>query len=417
MHILICLSIFFLVLGGDDESIFKLDETSNPPEKTDLLVESSLEDKYELKEILIGNFQSDIQEDAILLRVNSDFSSDKSSKFILSCANMDKRGFVVQNDILSRKGVPVDLQYGDILGDGRDEVVVHWTDENSHELIGLLGSEGLMESVFPVYEVPDDRREEIALADMDGDGSREIVVSSFRTELSPKNEIDKIIVYFITPEGVTEESYALIPVPVLESMVDDIDSDGKDEIVTLREVKDGSNSQAIWSISRQDDGSYVEKPVTKGNSLKLVQSPSSIDYLFFMRKETKAGQYFNEIVALEYLDGGFKEVSKCRLMPQGLAFGMGWGRFNSPDEECLAVITDEAMHSRRWLTLYTPIIKGKFGNGLELISNDDFQPFGSSVAGYDFDGDGVEEIVYIGFGGKAYGYNTVTRERKYLYVK
>ncbi len=404
---------FFLIAGGSDD-IFMLDESDSSFEKSDILADAEPETRYQLKYIIPGNFSSPTKTDFLLVHVHSNLSAQSLGTFKLNFAEISEKRITSGKRNFSFKGRIANVKAGDINGDGLDDVVVHWSDSDSHEWIGVLTPDGLANDIFPPRQIPDDRQEEIALADMDGDGSLEIVVPSLRTELSPKSAIDKIIVYFIEQDTVRQESYAIIPAPVLDLIVDDTNKDGKDEIITLRKTRDGNYNQAIWAIIRRDDGSYAEKPLVKGNSITLIETPSNSDSLYYMRNVNSAGRFFKEIIALQFSGDDFEKASECRLWPEGLVFAMAWGRFTSPDKESLAIITDEAMQPRRWLTLYTPKVDGKFRNHLVMIEHDEFYPTGQSMTAHDLNNDGIDELIYIGLGGRVFAFDTVSRSRKYL---
>jgi hypothetical protein len=417
MQAIILTIISFLLLAGGSDNIFMLDESDSSFERSDILADAEPETRYQLKYIIPGNFSSPTKTDFLLVHVHSNLSAQSLGTFKLNFAEISEKRITSGKRNFSFKGRVANIKAGDVNGDGLDDVVLHWSDSDSHEWIGVLTPNGLANDIFPPRQIPDDRQEEIALADMDGDGSLEIVVPSLRTDLSPKSAIDKIIVYFIEQDSVRQESYAIIPAPVLDLIVDDTNKDGKDEIITLRKTRDGNYNQAIWAIMRRDDGSYAERPLAKGNSITLIEAPPNGDSLYYIRIVNSAGHFFNEIVALQFSGDNFERASKCRLLPEGLVFAMAWGRFTSPDEESLAIITDEAMQSRRWLTLYTPKVDGRFRNHLMMAAHDEFYPIGQSMTSHDLNNDGIDELIYIGLGGRVFAFDTVNRSRKYLALK
>lgn len=411
--IILTIITFFLLASGSDD-IFMLDESAPSFEKSDILADAEPETRYQLKYIIPGHYSSHEKKDFLLVHVHSNLSAQSLGKFKLNFAEITEKRITAGKRSFSFNGRIANIKSGDINGDDLDDIVLHWSDSESHEWIGVLTPAGLSSDIFPPRQIPDDRQEEIALADMDGNGSLEIVVPSLRTDLSPKSAIDKIIVYFVQQDGVRQESYAIIPAPVLDLIVDDTNKDGKDEIITLRKTRDGNYNQAIWAIMRRDDGSYAERPLAKGNSITLIEAPPKDDSLYYIRIVNSAGRFFNEIVALQFSGDNFERVSKCRLLPEGLVFAMAWGRFTSEDEESLAIITDEAMQSRRWLTLYTPKVDGRFRNHLMMAAHDDFYPIGQTMIAHDLNDDGIDELIYIGLGGRVFAFDTVSRSRKYL---
>lgn len=374
-------------------------------------------DNYQLKSIISGNYFSSDKKDVLLVSFHIDLSENSNSKFKINFATIDGNKLISGNRNYVFNGRIASIKSGDVNGDGLDDVVLHWSDSELHEWIGVLTPDGLAHEYFPPRQIPDDRREEIALADMDGDGIMEIVVPSLRTELSPKSSIDKINVYFIEKGNVRQESYAIIPAPVLDLVVYDTNKDGRDEIITLRSVPDENYEQAIWAIMRRDDGSYAERPLAKGNSISLVPSPTNSGSLYYMRIASSSGHFFNEIVAFQFDGDDFDKAAECRLLPEGLTFATAWGKFTSPDEESLAIIIDEALESRRWLTLYTPKVDDRFRNHLDLFAHDDFHPMGQSMTALDINGDGIDELVYIGLSGRIFAFDTINRKRKYLSLR
>jgi hypothetical protein len=408
------LSGFSFLTGGDDD-LFQLDSESDSSDKVDLLKAPLSDVNFEIKQIIGGHFLTPDKQSLLLVETYSDFSRKSESSFKLTFAEISFNTIVAKGSIRIRgesfqfNGMPLKFKSGDVNGDGLDEVLFQWLDQDSNEIIQAISPDGPGNSMFPARNVPDDRREDIAFADMDGDGVSEVVIPSLTTELSPMNEIDKIIVYFFQQDKFRVESYAIIPAPLTGLVVADTNLDGKDEIITLREIKTGSASQAIWSIMRRDDGVYVERPLAEGDKISLVPTSPQDGWLYYIRKIPSMGHYFNEIVTVKFTGDDFSTSDECRLLPEGLIFGMQWGHFMPDGSLSLAVITDEALSSRRWLTIFTPSEDMDSQNKLTLIADDNFKPASDSTVTVDFDGDLIDELLYVGGGGVVYQFDIDSR--------
>lgn len=421
--ILLSLSLLtgFSFLTGGDDDLFRLDNESDSSGRVDLLKAPSSEINFEIKQIIGGHFFAPETQSLLLVETFSDFSRKSESSFKLSFAEISSGASNIPGSInnpgrinirgesFQFNGMPLKFKSGDVNGDGLDEVLFQWLDRESNEIIQAIAPDGSGNSMFPARNVPDDRREDIAFADMDGDGISEVVIPSLTTELSPMNEIDKIIVYFLQQDKFRVESYAIIPAPLVDLVVADTNLDGKDEIITLRNVKSGSTSQAIWSIMRRDDGVYVERPLAEGDKMSLVPTSPQDSWLYYIKKIPSTGHYYNQITEMKFAGDDFSTTDECRLLPEGLIFGMQWGHFMNSGSLSLAVITDEALSSRRWLTIYTPSEDAGLKNKLTLIADDSFNPVSDSTVAVDLDGDLVDELLYVGGGGVVYQFDIESR--------
>jgi hypothetical protein len=418
--LVILLSISFLTgfsfLTGGNDDLFRLDSESDTSGRVDLLKPPSPEINFEIKQIIGGHFFDPDKQSVLLVETWSDFSRKSESYFKLSFAEISPRRIDIRGESYLFNGMPVKFINGDVNGDGLDEVLFQWLDWESNEIIQAISPDGTGNSMFPARNVPDDRLEDIAFADMDGDGVPEVVIPSLTTALSPMNEIDKIVVYFLRQDKFRVESYAIIPAPLVDLIVADTNLDGKDEIITLREVKTGSTSQAIWSIMRRDDGVYVERPLAEGDMMSLVPQSPQDGWLYYIKKVQSTGHYFNQITELKFDGDDFSTADECRLLPEGLIFGMQWGHFLADGSLSLAVITDEALSSRRWLAVYTPSEDKDFKNKLTLIADDFFNPTSDSTVAVDLNGDRVDELLYVGGGGVVYQFDIASRNRTHIRI-
>jgi hypothetical protein len=387
------------VLTGSGEEIFRLDEQPALPESVDLLASSEISRSYTLERIVFGKFNADGSADTLLVDTFLDISARSENRIRFSFASLKPGEIVKSGQSVALNGKLLSLDTGDITGDGVDEIIAHWSDTASQEWITVLTPDGIAENIFPQQTVLSDRKERVSLADLDGDKRQEIVVSSQKKSAQSEG-IDKIIVYFYLDDQLRKESYAIVPVPILGMTVADLNQDGKDEIITLRSVVQDKFKQAIWTINRNDDGTYAEKPLVKGNQMTLLPLPPAEERLFYTSKSTSQDRNFNIISCVETDGDVVYQSDDFRLLPEGLMLDLAWGKFSPDGDYSLAVITNETSISRKWLTIYTPYKSTEMVNHMLLFSIDSFYPNGDSAVARDLDSDGFDELIFVDSYGK-----------------
>lgn len=420
------LNIFFLIIvlmtSGGASDIFSFEEQPSTDKITDLLSLETLgtePDRYELSKIQKGDFLPDEGDEFIIIKEIAGFVKPDEKLFWIYTAKFNENCIEIQDGGSQCGGTPVNILAGRIdATSAHSNAVLHWRETSGVEYIYAFDSKGVADvEIFKGRIITSGRKEEIALADMNGDGIDEIVAISLRSKKASPTDIDKVVVNFISKSDPGSESYAIIPAPVLDVDVMDIDSDGKDEIITLRETKEGTAKQSIWAIKRNDDGTYSEIPIVASSNLELVPSPPDSHALYYLTAISASGHFYHWINAINQKEQDFVKQNTCRLLPEGLVMGMAWGHFESLDDISLAIIVDETLAKRRWLAIYTPILNKKFINRINLFTSDEFRPKGDSPTAFDTDRDGFDELIYINETGKAMVLDLQTQKHAPLRIK
>ena len=337
------------------------------------------------------------------------------------------------NGKLSREGVRLLLdgaldtfELADLTGDGQPDLVLR-------RIRTLPGEEDRTQSVPRVvttaytfaadgsstellrYETPAGATECLGLLPTPA-GTEDLIIASFGGHAAGSTASPDAYLHFsyttdnTGPHLQRLTDLVLPPVPIAQMITADLTGNGAPLVVTSRDFPDHTYKQQLWAQRLNPQGFFDNAPIGQGNDLTLLAPDSRMPGILFLWRDNTATPPLTHLTSLRIDAAGKPKASGDLRIPLNLTLqDQAWGAIlpGAPLElPGLALLLDSP-DGGQWLALVRLTATGAF-DGFELHQFDAVQHW-SSVAAYDIDGDGVEELVGAS-GGSLMVFNADTRK-------